>query len=257
YQVHRRNLACTASNDNAILASGGHDGPNSRRNQRMKSISLANSRPLPAVRVRCVATFGKAPAVLAIAALLTSLALMTGCLPNSAAATAFKQPPVIASFTAFFQTITRGQSSTLSWVVNGATSVTIDSTNGPVTGANSNPVGSAAVSVTPTVTTTYTLTASNPAGSTTATATVTVVDQLQINSFTASPTLIAQGQTSTLSWDVTGAQQISIEPGVGDVTGTTSAVVTPTVTTTYDLTAIGVNGARLDKTLTITVVSPP
>jgi len=135
--------------------------------------------------------------------------------------------------------------------------VTIDSTNGPVTGANSNPVGSAAVSVSPTVTTTYTLTATNPAGSNTATLTVTVVDPLQINSFTANPTLIAQGQSSTLSWDVTGAQQITIEPDVGDVTGSTNVVVTPPVTTTYNLTAIGVNGTRFEKTSTITVVSPP
>ena len=215
----------------------------------MKSISQTNSSSLSTPRVRCVAVV--IPALL-IAALLT-----TGCLPNSAAATAFKEPPAIASFAASFSTITKGQSTVLSWSVTGAIKVSIDSTSGPITGANSNPVGGAAVSVSPTVTTTYTLTASNPAGNNTATLTVTVVDPLQIISFTASPTLIAQGQSSTLSWDVTGAQQITIEPGVGDVTGTTSAVVTPTVTTTYDLTAIGVNGTRFDKTVTVTVVSPP
>ena len=215
----------------------------------MKSMFLKGSRSL--------STPGACGLAVAIAALLLSIPLMTGCLPSSAVPTAFKQAPAIASFTVSFATITKGGSTVLSWTVSGATSVTIDSTNGPVTGANSNPVGSAAVSVSPTVTTTYTLTATNPAGSNTATLTVTVVDPLQINSFTANPTLIAQGQSSTLSWDVTGAQQITIEPDVGDVTGSTNVVVTPPVTTTYNLTAIGVNGTRFEKTSTITVVSPP
>src|SRR5215472_11840307 len=196
----------------------------------------------------------KAGAVIVLASLML---MMSGCVGGGSASAAYSQPPSIASFTASVQTIFLGQSTVLSWNVTGATKVSIDSTGGPITGSNSEPVGGAAVSVHPAVTTTYTLTASNPAGNNTATVTVTVVDPLQIISFTASPTLIAQGQSSTLSWDVTGGQQITIEPGVGDVTGTTSAVVTPTVTTTYDLTAIGVNGARLDKTLTITVVSPP
>src|SRR5215469_14161304 len=187
----------------------------------MKSISQTNSPSLTTPRVRCVAVV--------IPALLIVALLMTGCLPNSAAATAFKEPPAIASFAASFPTITKGQSTVLSWSVTGATKVSIDSTSGAITGANSNPVGGAAVSVSPTVTTTYTLTASNPAGSSTATAIVTVVDQLQINSFTASSSLIAEGQSSTLSWDVTGAQQILIEPGVGDVTGSTSVVVNPPV----------------------------
>src|SRR5215472_7896216 len=224
----------------------------------MKSLSFTNGRCVSAPRIRCVPGLFRAPAMVAISALLViSVLLMAGCLPSSAVPTAFKQAPAIASFTASLATVTKGQSTVLSWTVSGATQVSIDSTNGPVNGANSSPVGSAAVSVTPAVTTTYTLTATNPAGNNTATLTVTVVDPLQIISFTASPTLIAQGQSSTLSWDVTGGQQITIEPGVGDVTGTTSAVVTPTVTTTYDLTAIGVNGTRFDKTVTVTVVSPP
>src|SRR5215472_13902889 len=215
----------------------------------MKSISQTNSSSLSTPRVRCVAVV--------IPALLIAALFMTGCLPNSAAATAFKEPPAIASFAASFSTITKGQSTVLSWSVTGAIKVSIDSTSGPITGANSNPVGSAAVSVTPTVTTTYTLTASNPAGNNTATLTVTVVDQLKINSFTASPTLIGQGQSSTLSWDVTGAVQLIIDSSVGDVTGSTSVVVNPPVTTQYDLTAIDGTGTRFFAHATVTVVSAP
>jgi sugar lactone lactonase YvrE len=191
------------------------------------------------------------------ALLVISALLMAGCLPSSAVPTPFKQAPAIASFTASFATITKGQSTVLSWTVTGATQVSIDSTNGPVNGANSSPVGSAAVSVTPAVTTTYTLTASNPAGNNTATLTVTVVDQLKINSFTANPTLISQGQSSTLSWDVTGAVQLTIDPGIGDVTGSTSLVVNPQATTEYDLTAIDGTGTRFFAHATVTVVSPP
>jgi hypothetical protein len=178
---------------------------------------------------------------------------MAGCVTGGAAG-AFTQPPVIGGFTAFPQTIAKGQSTTVSWTVTGATSISIDSTSGPITGL---PASGASVSVSPTVTTTYTLSASNSAGKNAATLTVTVVDPLQIKNFTASPTLVAQGQNVTLSWDVTGAVQLSIEPGVGDVTGSSSVNVTPQVTTDYDLIAIDGTGTRFDKHASVTVVSPP
>src|SRR5262249_38329746 len=171
-------------------------------------------------------------AVSVIPALLISALIVEGCLPSSKAASAFKQAPVIASFTTSVQTISKGDTATLSWSVTGATSLKIASTGGPVTGMA---LSGASVLVSPTVTTTYTLTASNPAGSNTATVTLTVVDPLKINSFTASPALIGQGQGSTLAFDVTGAVQLTIEPGVGDVTGSTSVIVNPAVTTNYDL----------------------
>jgi len=194
----------------------------------------------------------KASVVITLAAML----IMTGCVGGGASA-AFSQPPSIASFTASVQTIFLGQSTVLSWNVTGATKVSIDSTGGPITGSNSEPVGGAAVSVHPAVTTTYTLTASNPAGNNTATVTVTVVPQGKINSFTATPTLIAQGQTSTLAWDASGAAQLDIEPGVGDVTGNTSVVVTPSVTTQYTLTLVDGTGTRSSAQATVKVVAPP
>jgi sugar lactone lactonase YvrE len=215
----------------------------------MNSIQSFPAKPrfLLAERVRQLAALSK------VAAIVIPLLLLTGCVAGGAAG-AFTQPPTIGGFTAFPQTISKGQSTTISWTVTGATGMSIDSTSGSIT---SMPVSGASVSVSPTVTTTYTLTASNPAGKNTATLTVSVVDQLQIKSFTANPTLIAQGQNSTLSWDVTGAVQLSIEPTVGDVTGSTSVNVTPPVTTDYDLIAIDGTGTRFDKHATVTVVSPP
>jgi len=74
--------------------------------------------------------------------------------------------PVIASFQAGPASISAGQSSTLSWSVTGATTLSIDQGIGSVSGTS--------LSVSPAATTTYTLTAQNAAGATTAQATVTV-----------------------------------------------------------------------------------
>ena len=165
--------------------------------------------------------------------------------------------PLISSFTASPTSITSGGSSTLSWSVSGATSLSINQGVGTVTGTTSK-------SVKPTATTTYTLTATNAAGSVTKTASVTVsaaAPQPQppvISSFTASPTSITSGASSTLSWSVSGATSLSINQGVGTVTGTTSKSVKPTATTTYTLTATNAAGS-VTKTASVTVsaAAPP
>jgi hypothetical protein len=77
-------------------------------------------------------------------------------------------PPVIASFAATPSTIRPGQPATLSWVTQGSSSVLIDN------GVGSQPASGTAT-VTPSATTTYTLTAMSGALSSTATATVTVI----------------------------------------------------------------------------------
>ena len=59
-----------------------------------------------------------------------------------------------------------------------------------------------------------------------------------ISSFSASPVGgISPGERATLSWSVTSGSSLSIDNGVGDVTGQLSASVSPTTTTTYVLTA--------------------
>ena len=89
------------------------------------------------------------------------LVFITGCTGAS------PTTPIIISFSANPSTITVGESSTLSWIVTDAASVSIDNAIGSValTGATA---------VNPTITTTYTLTSTNIAGSVTATTTVTV-----------------------------------------------------------------------------------
>lgn len=68
-----------------------------------------------------------------------------------------------------------------------------------------------------------------------------------VHAFTADPTTVRTGEPSTLSWAVTGATSLVIEPGLGDVTGASRAVVNPTATTTYTLTASNSAGADSDE----------
>ncbi len=55
-----------------------------------------------------------------------------------------------------------------------------------------------------------------------------------ITSFTANPSTVSKGQPVTLSWTVSNASYFVVSPQVGAVRGS-SAVVTPTATTTYTL----------------------
>ena len=145
--------------------------------------------------------------------------------------------PVIHYFTANPSTITAGQSSSLKWDTSGATSATLSHGIGKV-GAAGN------TGVSPTVTHVYTLTATNSAGSVTATAQVTVTGSAPpaaglpvINYFTASPSSILAGGSSTLSWDTSGASSVELSHGWGKVGAAGTIHVSPTVTHVYTLTA--------------------
>jgi hypothetical protein len=72
-----------------------------------------------------------------------------------------------------------------------------------------------------------------------------------ISSFTANPTTVAAGQSTTLSWSVTNSIYNIISPQVGPVRGT-SIVVTPPATTTYTLYTTNQFG-RATATVTVTV----
>jgi len=101
------------------------------------------------------------------------------------------------------------------------------------------------VLVTPAATITYTLTATGAGGTTTKQVTVTVTaapPTAPTAIFTASPTSITAGQSSTLTWSVTNATSVSIDNGLGPQPPTGSVSVSPTITTTYTLTATGAGG---------------
>ena len=87
--------------------------------------------------------------------------------------------------------------------------------------------------------------------------TVTVFNSFPptITSFQASPTVINQGQSSTLMWQVSGASSLSIDQGIGAVAGS-SVTVSPMTTTSYTLTAANAHGSS-NATVTVTVSTTP
>jgi hypothetical protein len=169
---------------------------------------------------------------------------VTASTPNSSQVVRFDATP---------SSITAGQSSQLTWVVQGGTSVSINNGIGNVAATGS-------TTVTPATTTTYTLTAVGPSGNVTATTTVTVGPAVivsgtpQIIRFEASPMSIQPGQQSTLSWSTNGATQVSIS-GVGLVTPNGSTTVSPAQTTTYTLSATSNDGKTVTAPLTVTVAT--
>src|SRR5579884_2189764 len=77
-----------------------------------------------------------------------------------------------------------------------------------------------------------------------------------INSFTAEPTSIEQGQSSTLRWSVSNATDITIDQGVGAVQSEGTRAVQPNATTTYTLAVRGPGGTD-SRSVTVEVTTPP
>ena len=73
-----------------------------------------------------------------------------------------------------------------------------------------------------------------------------------LSNFTSTSLTISSGQSALLTWSAQNCSTLSIDNGVGDVTGLTSKSVTPTATTTYTIT--GSFGAAT-ASVTITVSS--
>jgi peptidoglycan-associated lipoprotein len=77
-----------------------------------------------------------------------------------------------------------------------------------------------------------------------------------ISSFSAEPSTIERGQSSTLSWSISGATDMSINQGVGPVQSQGQRQVFPNNSTTYTLTASGPGGTD-SRSVTVTVSSTP
>ena len=88
------------------------------------------------------------------------------------------------------------------------------------------------------------------------TASIEVLQGPVIAAFQSGPASIAPPAAATLSWSVTGATGVSIEPGIGPVAETGSLQVRPGATTTYTLTASGQAGTAT-ATATVTVADRP
>ena len=77
-------------------------------------------------------------------------------------------------------------------------------------------------------------------------------DPPTINSFTADSYHITSGESVTLSWNVAGADSVTINQGIGTVASTGTKVVNPTATITYTLTATNTTD-NVTSTVTINV----
>ena len=77
-----------------------------------------------------------------------------------------------------------------------------------------------------------------------------------INSFTAEPSTIVKGESSTLRWSVANSTSVTIDGGIGTVQASGSRSVSPTENTTYRMTASGPGGDAV-AAVTVYVTNPP
>jgi len=150
--------------------------------------------------------------------------------------TSDSERPRIDALTSSPAAISAGGSSTIGWTASNFDSLTLDPGGVDVTALSESVVM-------PTMTTTYTLTAQKGGVKVTREVSVVVDELPEINSFSASDLLIAPGDATTLAWDVSGADTVSISPQPGVVSAVATEEVSPTVTTTYTLTATNGTGS--------------
>ncbi|MFH1321406.1 MAG: hypothetical protein ABII90_12245 [Bacteroidota bacterium] len=164
--------------------------------------------------------------------------------------------PTIDDFSCDPVSINVGENSILHWSVQNATSITIEYIDDEVVDLDT-PFGYKMVY--PTVTTTYTLTATNDNGSVDANLTVTIRvenDPPTVNYFYTSDYNIVAGDPTTLVWATTLADTVEIDHNGGsDLDPSGSVAVYPTTTTTYTITATNSYGTDT-KSLEITVSEP-
>lgn len=185
---------------------------------------------------------------------ITSVAVLTVIPQPIPTPTPAPTAPIVTVFTINPPAITMGQSAIMQWSVTGATSVRIDPAIGSVASSGS-------LQVSPASTTTYTLTAFNGSLQTSVTTTLTVnpiiVSPPTVVSFSVMPSTIFAGQYATLQWNVTGANSVFIDNGIGNVSPTGSQVVSPVTTTTYIITASNGAGTVTSSTILYVNQAPP
>ncbi len=156
--------------------------------------------------------------------------------------------PTVTAFTVFPQTIRAGESAELSWRTVNAEVCSIAPGVGEVPGNGS-------MAVTPSETTTYTLTATNASGTAAAETTIEVIQPPPTVSLSAAPESVRPDEPVTLTWHSSHAESATIEPGIGPVETEGSIVLYPKETTVYTITVTGPGGTA-SADATATVVSP-
>jgi hypothetical protein len=156
--------------------------------------------------------------------------------------------PKIVSFEVDRSDIVMGSNATLRWNVTNANNVTIDNEIGevPLEGYRD---------VSPYSSVIYTLNATNGTNFVVSQKIVIVGTKLpEIIDFTASPGSIVQGTESSFSWNVTGADDISVYPDIGEVISNDRKNVIVEENATYILTAHNASG-NITKIATVNVTN--
>ena len=163
--------------------------------------------------------------------------------------------PPVATLYLSPASIISGGSATLTWMTSGANYLAIDNGVKSLVGVSG---ASGSISVSPSVTTTYTLTASNAYGNTYSSQVLTVTSVPAyswptINDFHCSNTTVVLGNQAKLYWTVTNADTITIDNGIGSVGASGTVYIYPSATTTYTLMA-SKGGNAVAQSVTVNVV---
>lgn len=156
--------------------------------------------------------------------------------------------PAINRLTAAPSCLVAGQGSQISWDVTDADTVTLDGSPVALSGS---------LNVTPAATTVYTLVASRPGcAPEQRQVTVEFANPPTINSFSAAPDTIQQGQTTSLQWNVSDAASVTID-GVAVDPASGSLPVSPNATRSYTIIATGGGCSPQQRQATVTITVNP
>lgn len=166
--------------------------------------------------------------------------------PDAVADFTYLMYPSVSLYPQFTWDLDVGGSVDLDWTVRNARTVEFDQGIGEVSKRGTH-------TVSPGEETTYTLTATGPAGTRTDSVTVTI-EEPTIDRFEADDTEIPVDGSTKIHWATTNATSVSISPQVTDDPGLDgSARVSPDQETTYTLTATNPDGDTATPKPTVTV----
>ena len=217
--------------------------------------SIGSEKVAPASTTTYILTAGNNAGSTSSTTLLTIAG--TGGIPQTPASGL----PAIISFSASPSSISPASSSVLSWTTSNATGAKISGIG--------NVGASGTTSVSPALSTTYILEATNSTSSVSASTTVVVAGDSTpppgssslpaILSFTASPSSVAMGGSTFLSWNVVNASSVSLQ-GYGSVQPSGSLTIYPsgTGTITFQLTAQNAAGySNASTSITVSSATGP
>jgi hypothetical protein len=162
----------------------------------------------------------------------------------------YSGPEPVINVSANPTTIYPGETSVLTWNIANAYTLTINN------GIGSMPLNYS-MTVSPNVTTTYTFVAFGPGGETMSSVTINVMADAPTAEIMANPTSIKSGEISLLEWRYTNADTVTIEPDIGDGTQVSACEVSPLITTTYTIIAVGPGGTTTDNVTIFVDIDDP